>query len=212
MKSVVKSTVKKETKKKLSNKLQKKENIDELFREYANKLLNNTVLNVKDNTYRICEIEMYYHDENHLDEYTHKDALQMEFNKFYLHRFKTGTYKSGTYKCMDIAYGDKDTKTYFGILIRSIKNMDTNEFFTGPCISVNELLKQYECKEFGEFTNQYDVNKVFTLEKQKLEPMEIHIGPRVGLGDKHPDYKERKYRYATHIKQIKKQKKFELLK
>lgn len=44
---------------------------------------------------------------------------------------------------MDITFGDKETKTYFGILIRSMQNIDTNKFFTGYCICVNELLKYY---------------------------------------------------------------------
>lgn len=182
-----------------------------LFNTYADKLLNNSVLKIKDQTYRICEIEMYYHDKTHPDEYTHKDILQMEFGKFYMHRFKNKTYKSGTYKCIDIAYGDKKQKTYFGILIRSIKNIKTGEFFTGPCISVNEMLKQFDCKEFKEFTDQYDVNKEFILTKKKLDHEDIYIGPRVGLGDKYPEYKNKNYRYATHIKQIKKQKIFEKL-
>ena len=186
--------------------------MEKIFLEYAEKLLNNTLLCVKDNKYRICEIEMYHHGKDHLDEYTHKDVLQMEFDKFYLHRFRNGTFKSGTYKCMDITYGDVKTKTYFGILIRSIQNIDTNEFFCGPCISVNELLKLYNCKEFGEFVKNWDINEEFKLHEAVLPKEDIYVGPRVGLGDKYPEFKLKNYRYAILIKNIKKQKIFEKLK
>lgn len=185
--------------------------METMFKEYAEKILNNTILKVKDKKYRICEIEMYYCNDEHPDKYTHCDVLQMEHNKFYPHRFGNKTYKSGTYKCMDIAFGDKKTQTYFGILIRSIENIDTNEFYTGPCISVNEILSNYDMKEFKEFMEKYDIDKEFLLETQKLDHQDIFIGPRVGLGDKYPEYKEKKYRYAIKIKKIKKQKIFEQL-
>jgi hypothetical protein len=185
--------------------------INILFFECAEKLLNNSILQVKNKRYRICEIEMYYCNDKHPDKYTHCDELQLEFNKFYPHRFKTKTYKTGTYKCMDITFGDKETNTYFGILIRSLKNIDTDEFFTGPCICVNQLLKQYDMSEFSDFMKKYDIDKEFKIIDYNLEHHDIYIGPRVGLGDKYPEYKDKKYRYATHIKQIKKQKIFEKL-
>jgi 3-methyladenine DNA glycosylase Mpg len=185
--------------------------IEKKFKEYAEKLLNNTILEVKNKKYRICEIEMYYCNDDHPDKYTHCDDWQMKFNKFYPHRFKNKVYKAGTYKCMDIAYGDEKTKTYFGILIRSIENIETNEFFTGPCISVNEILSNYSMKEFKEFMEKYDIDKEFTLKTKKLDHEDIYTGPRVGLGDKYPEYKEKNYRYAIKTKKIKKQKKFELL-
>lgn len=185
-------------------------NVEILFQKHAERLLNNVVLKVKDVAYRICEIEMYYCGKDHEDKYTHCDSLQLENETFYPHRFKTGTYKSGTYKCMDIAYGNKETMTYFGILIRSLKRLDDNIFFTGPCICVNELLRHFDCTEFKDFFKNYTTDE-FKLEEQKLDYEDIFVGPRVGLGDKYPEFKDKKYRFATHIKQIKKQKIFEKL-
>jgi len=181
------------------------------FNQYANKLLNNSILSVKDKTYRICEIEMYLCNDEHPDKYTHCDSLQLEFNQFYPHRFKTGTYKSGTYKCMDIAFGDKITNTYFGILIRSIQNIETKEFFTGPCICVNEILSNFGCKEWKQFFEKYSLNELKLINRDDLINEEIYIGPRVGLGDKYPDYKLKNYRFAIYINKIKKQKQFEKL-
>ena len=184
--------------------------IEKLFDQYAEKLLNNTVLKVKENQYRICEIEMYYYHTDHPDEYTHRDQIQLEQRRFYPHRFKNGTYKSGTYKCLDITFGNKERNIYFGILIRSIMNIKTGNFISGPCLCVNELLKQYSCSEFAEFLKNYQIDQEFILEEKRLSFQAIYIGPRVGLGNKYPNYREKKYRYAIHINKIKKQKIFEI--
>ena len=188
------------------------EKIVSKFDKYAKKLLNRTILRVKDKQYRICEIEMYYCGEDHMDEYTHCDKMQLENGKFYAHRFKNGTYKSGTYKCMDIAYGNKVKNIYFGILIRSIEDIDSGEFYCGPCVSVNELLKQYNVKEFKDFFEDYEIDDEFELvESDNLDEEDIYIGPRVGLGDKYLEFKEKEYRYAIKTKKIKKQKIFRLM-
>jgi len=188
--------------------------IVEKFEDYAEKLLNNTILKVKtnDKTFRICEIEMYYCGKDHMDEYTHCNAMQLENGKFYAHKFGSGTYKVGTYKCMDIVYGNKKKNIYFGILIRSIEDIETGEFYCGPCVSVNKLLGFYEVKEFKDFFEDYDIDEEFTLEEvDDLKHEDIYIGPRVGLGDKYPEFKNKEYRYAIKINKIKKQKIFRLL-
>src|SRR5271155_2214746 len=95
------------------------------FDEIADLLLNKTLLSTKDNTYRICEIEFYLYDDEHKDEYTHKNDDQSKYGKFYFHKYKNGTYKSGTYKGMDITLGQEDT--YCGILIRSVYNIENKK-------------------------------------------------------------------------------------
>ena len=42
------------------------EKIVKKFNTYAEKILNNSVLKVKNKTYRICEIEMYYCSDEHI--------------------------------------------------------------------------------------------------------------------------------------------------
>lgn len=184
--------------------------MQKLFDDIAYKLLNNATLEVKNKQYRICEIEMYYHNKDHPDEYTHKHVKQLDYNSFYPHQYKTGSYKARTYKCLDFCLGNKNTNTYFGILIRSIKNINTNEFFCGPCVCVKEILSNFNCSEFAEFFRKYSIDE-FKLNEHELSEEKIYIGPRVGLSDKYPEYKNRKYRYAILIKQITKQKSFEKL-
>lgn len=142
------------------------------FNTYAERLLNRTILKVANKRYRICEIEMYLHNNDHPDKYTHRDPMQLEFNKFYPHKYKTGTYKAGTYKCMDIAYGDRATQTYFGILIRSIRDLDNNKFYCGPCLCVREILSNFNCSEWNEFFNNHTTNE-FELIEQDIEHKNI---------------------------------------
>lgn len=185
------------------------------FNEIANHILNKTKLVAGDNSYRICEIEFYYFGEEHQDSYTHCSNEQESKCKFYFHRYKNGTYKAGTYKCLDITMGEKNI--YFGILIRSIMNIETKEFIEGPCRSLTEILKQFGCKEVKEFCDEKDLplkiydkkNNLYLedLEENNLHKEQIYHGPRIGLSNKYPDWQNKHYRYAILIKNIKKQRK-----
>jgi len=183
------------------------------FSNIANHILNNTTLVAKDNRYRICEIEFYYFGEGYEDAYTHCSEEQKQNCKFYFHKYKTGTYKSGTYKCLDITISDGEI--YFGILIRSIMNLETGEFIEEPCRSLTDILKQFDCKEVKEFCDGkklplkiYDDRYEFYLEdNNKKFNDKIFSGPRIGLSNKFPDYQLAKNRYAILIKNIKKQRK-----
>lgn len=180
----------------------------------ADKILNNSELVVGETRFRICEIEFYYRNEEHNDEYVHSHKNQLEFGKFYFHRYHNGSYKSGTYKGMDLAFGDVSKKLYCGILIRSIQDLKTGDFIEGPCRSVNKILETLgfpDVKTFMQSRNEpvqiYSPGPI-QLVHIPLQKEEIYCGPRVGLSDKYPNFKTVDYRFATQIKKIKKQKKF----
>lgn len=184
------------------------------FGELANILLNKTILRVKDKRYRLCEIEFYYKGKGHEDLYTHCMDEQRMKCKFYFHRYKTGAYKSGTYKCLDITLSP-DNDAYFGILIRSICDMETGEFIEGPCKSVNMMLSQFGFQTVSEFVDGktvpldiYDTtNQFHIIDANDLKQEQIYKGPRIGLSSKYPDYQTLNYRYAIMISKIKKQRK-----
>ena len=143
--------------------------MEKTFAEYAEKLLNNTILKVKDDSYRICEIEMYYCNDEHPDAYTHCDPLQLENGKFYAHRFKNKTFKSGTYKCMDIAYGDADTKTYFGILIAidlawSIGSFDEDEMVNWGIFGFYKITMRLKIEKYN-ILQEFDVQVVVVVHR-----------------------------------------------
>jgi hypothetical protein len=200
------------------------------FLNLADQILNKTILKANNTQFRICEIEMYLRNDSHPDEYVHKNIDQLAWEKFYFHKFSNGTFKAGTFKGLDICLGDTETNTYFGILIRSIQNINTGEFTEGSCNCVNKILEQFNVSNVKELfqnffpnTNQIDIsNELLGLVElgelgeidTSLEPTnhyvtndKIFMSPRIGLSDKYPEYKTKLYRYAIKINNIKKQKK-----
>jgi len=186
------------------------------FVEISEILMNQSVLMVKGNSFRLCEIEFYYKNASHNDQYVHSIQDQQTFEGFYFHKYKNGSYKSGTYKGLDITFGNIETGTYFGILIRSMLDLNTGTFIEGPCRCVNrilELFKEPDVKnmmlhnKFVGQLNLYDESQeLYLQETNKFDKQEIYIGPRVGLSDKYLEYLNKDYRHAIFINKIKKQK------
>ena len=185
----------------------------EEFNALANYILNNIIINANGTKYRICEIEFYYYDTTHPDEYVHQSSDQKQYGKYYFHKFHNGTFKAGTFKGLDIILGNHDT--YFGILVRSIKNIESDEFTEGSCNVANKILNCFSVSNVKElFQKHYPLSSQIDIsdDKLKLEPIIqkneiVYTGPRVGLSDKYPEYKTKNYRYCTFINKIKKQKK-----
>lgn len=181
------------------------------FNQIANLLLNSTILHVKGKSYRLCEIEFYYCGSEHKDLYTHSSDEQKMHGRFYFHRYRNGTYKSGTYKGLDITLSPSDS-TSFGILIRSVQDRETGEVTEGPCRTVNLILEQFNCQTVDQFMIgkvcplQIDdpSHQLYITNTSELNQEPIFIGPRIGLSDRYPEYRDRPYRYAVMIHSIKK--------
>ena len=59
---------------------------------------------------------------------------------------------------------------------------------------------------FYKNTEQIPINdNTLKLAKVDLEKAQVYKGPRIGLSDKYPDFRDRNYRYATFIEKIKKE-------
>jgi 3-methyladenine DNA glycosylase Mpg len=183
------------------------------FDTIANDLLNHTYLIVNEKQFRICEIEFYHYSESHKDCYVHRNPDQSKYGKYYFHKYGTGTYKSGTYKGLDLTFGNDDV--FCGILIRSIYDVENDEMIEGPCRSVNRILEEYGLEKVMDFTsgkllditnNEHDFIIKTDLE-DPIEKEKVYKGMRVGLSDKYPEYKIKKYRYLIMKNKIKKQKK-----
>lgn len=189
--------------------------IDQLnFDTIAEKILNSTELLINEKRFRICEIEIYFRSENHNDEYTHCNKDQSLFEKFYFHKYPNGTYKGGTYKGMDITFGKttEEKNRYFGILIRSIYNIRDNEFIEGPCRVVNKILELNGHDNIRDMIGNrtlsiYNEKIVSIVHTDNLEFKNIYSGPRIGLSDKYPHYRNKNYRYVIYKNKIKKEKK-----
>jgi hypothetical protein len=168
----------------------------------------NYIIKTPIKSYRMSEIEFYIFNDEHKDDYVHKSTDQKTMNKYYFHKYSNGSFKSGTWKGLDMCFGNE--KTYYGVLIRSIVDLNTKQNIEGPCKSVNEILSNYGCTVVSELKDKYP--EIFTLDFidptnplhiiksiDKINDFTIYKGPRVGLSDKYPLFKNIQYRYSTYF-------------
>ena len=120
------------------------------FQMLADTLINKTMIKTTHGNYCIREIEFYLFDNNHRDTHTHCSREQGTWGNWYFHKTGKG-YREGTYRGLDITLGDNSGKIFFGILIRTIQNVQTNQIIIGPCCCVNELVgRNIKIKAFTE--------------------------------------------------------------
>lgn len=182
--------------------------IPENFSHIANKLLNYTVLMINGRPHRICEVEFYLNSPNHQDKYVHGHLDQTQKGTWYFHRFNNGTYKNGTFKGVDITFGCRDVCA--AVLIRSIYDSVENRLIEGPCKTVDHILSLSAVDSIIAFTGNASLNVLnnerglILVEGSNPNPNAILYGPRIGLSDKYPEYKDCKYRFV--IGAVKKEK------
>jgi hypothetical protein len=184
-----------------------------IIQQIAESLLQSYVLVVNEKEYRLCEIEFYVKSDQHDDKYTHGDQNQKMSGKWYFHRYRNGSYKSGTYKGMDLTLGDPET--CFGILIRSLYDQDSDTVIEGPCKTVNLILGANDKNDVREYMQDKrdpldasDTKNVYLKHSvQGLPDEPMYSGPRIGLSDKYPEWKNIRYRYVIKKNLIKKGKK-----
>ena len=191
------------------------------FKEIANHLLNSVLLILQPSRegekaeFRLTEIEFYLFSETHPDPYTHRSLEQKTENRFYFHKFGNGTFKAGTWKGLDLCFG---RDSFFGVLIRSLTELKTGKIIEGPCLSVNRILSHFDFENVSDFVSKvfdgdldfdvYDESKLMHLRKVTHLPHEVLFsGPRIGLSNKFPDYKDLPYRFCICRDKIKKNRK-----
>lgn len=161
-------------------------NIDDDFQRIANDLLNNRIIKVENSLYRITEIEFYYRDEarKHDDSYVHGHEMQKQKGKWYFHG-------SG----IDITFGTSEA--FGGILIRAMVNIQSNEYFYGPLVCVQELFRNFPAISNTEINFGLIPAKNGQLFSEKLIR-----APRVGLKpENNPEMWNKFYRFLIMPKQ-----------
>lgn len=205
--------------------------------EFALDLLLNHELVMKNNKerdiYRLHEIELYkwsnYQDDVCLDEYTHKNPQQLINGGIYFHRMKTkngfGKYKGGTFKGMDFTFGKSEqsdqneqnepSKCYFGVLVRAISD-DNNNIIEGPSKVVDHIMSvtQQSREQIEQIENIADTSNlcfseagIIYLRKCNTRKCDVYVGPRIGLSDKYPEWRNVLYRYVINGQTKKERKK-----
>lgn len=184
---------------------------EDYFYSMADRLMNECYLEINTNRYRIREIEFYLNSENHPDPYVHCAEDQLLLHQFYFHKHKNGSHKGGTYKGLDLIFGDVLSNAYFGILLRTIENIETGQLIQGPCKIVDHILETYGYSSISDFIGGDEINIFenlhnFVIRINDLEKEVIYFGPRIGLSNKFPDWQLKNYRYVIGKEKVKKNK------
>ena len=153
------------------------------FHRICDKVLNQSYLKLRDELWKLREIEVYCNGLSFCDEFTHGDEQQKKNGTFYFHRTGKG-YRGGTYKGVDLAFGN--SKCFGGLLVRTIQNDKTGEIVCGPSLCVDKILSVLGHEKIEDcvaargvsFTEESDFCLVEADSNRKEK---IFTGPRVGL-------------------------------
>jgi hypothetical protein len=163
-------------------------NEKEWFSSVAYRLMNDICLNVGKNRYRITECEFYYLDkDNHEDPYVHGEQQQMTTGQLYYN-------KAGG---LDITFGNASYPTFGGILIRGIKNLETNQYINQITKIVSEVFIA-----LGNIVKEKGCIYLSELEEGKIKIEKPIQSTRIGLREREDDkknYLDKPYRFIVEL-------------
>ncbi len=87
------------------------------FEALATLLLTRVTWHAGDVRWRLAEVEFYWHGRAHRDPFTHGDARQHTFARWYHHR-EGSSYRGGSFKGLDLALGAPNLAA--GVLVRAV--------------------------------------------------------------------------------------------
>jgi hypothetical protein len=167
--------------------------LSETFKRISNALINKTLIRTGNTMFFFQEIEFYFFKKGHPDPFVHRNKQQLKFGQWYLHA-------AGLDICLGNSDNSGETETYFGILIRSVRNEGEKLPIYGPLKVCDVLIASYGDVFGGGYLQ---------IEATKLDNgFKIDPGlPRIGLKDR-PDqtteqtlllkeYKEKQYRFRV---------------
>jgi len=158
--------------------------IEGSFNRIASGLMNEYVLKVENTQYRITEIEFYYRNNSHNDNYIHEHPFQKTKGKWYFHG-------SG----IDITFGSEEA--FGGILLRAVYNLNSGKYIYGPINIISEIFSNIESVFETNLSFGFVSTKVGQLNYEK--PIQA---PRVGLNsNKNQEMYQKHYRYLIMPKQ-----------
>lgn len=160
--------------------------IESSFQEIAHALLNQTQLLIRNENFKLMEIEFYFDNGSTFqDPYIHGDDRQKTTNNWYFHRKGEG-YSDGKIKGLDLTFGNNPTLG--GILLRGIENLHTGEYIDGPSRIVNKILEMNGVEKVCEIAPQLerlsanDPSNALQLKEYENPVFQIPTKcPRVGL-------------------------------
>lgn len=178
--------------------------MDTGFDDLAKDLLNNYTMSINSIKHKLLEIEFYLWRKNtHEDPFVHKHPEQLLDGHWYFHRptVTSKKYKGGSFKGLDYTLGNGES--YFGVLLRTIKNIQTQKVTHGPCKVVDNILELYNVSSIYELVDQgLTIDMEFSPNSSENE---IYSGPRIGLNKRKNEYWAlKRYRYVSEYANVKK--------
>jgi hypothetical protein len=168
----------------MSIKLQiKNGNFERQFESIANELFNKWVIVNKYSSFRLTDIEFYWHSKTHEDKSVYeRNHVKPKQGQWFFH-----------YSGVDIALDNDDG--YGGILIRGIRDINVNDKkgnFNGPLVCAMKLFTGM---------NAFEENTVPILKNHQFENKELKKLERVNLGEnsKEGGFNKKKYRFKITI-------------
>jgi len=170
------------------------------FDKVATMMMNGFVLVDSGKKYRLFEIEFYYYSAIHPDPFVHRHPQQLTRSRWYFHK-KGAIFRPGIYRGVDLTFGDEDAKTYGGILIRGIVDLENRkDYVYGPAKCVDHFRES-----FGQDIEKVDDKPAIKsaclhlyLEKEELSEEQVISGPRVGLPVRPAEHLSNMFRYAHY--------------
>lgn len=170
------------------------------FDKVACMMMNGFVLVVSGKEYRLFEIEFYYHSAIHPDPFVHRHPQQLSKNRWYFHK-KGAIFRPGIYRGVDLTFGDEDTKTYGGILIRGIVDLENKkDYVYGPAKCVDHFMESFgqDIEKVDDKTAIKSACQHLCLEKKELSEEQVISCPRVGLPVRPAEHLSNMFRYAHY--------------
>jgi len=180
-----------ELKTSLSTKNNSVADLQKLFFDISEKLMNEYEIQINDIKFELTEIEFYYFDERkHSDVYTHTHEKQLNSNRLYVHE------SWGNRGGIDLTFGNGEF--YGGILIRGIKLHD--QFVAGPAKVRDALIKELnqDFDSWEDLQKFFDDNPIMIDRKESDKEHKIYHSKRVGISEKEngKKYKNALYRFV----------------
>ncbi len=178
--------------------------IDVWLETIARCLLFETDFMIAGAPHRIREVEFYYHASGHEDPFTHGEALQKTWGRWYFHRV-SGGYRGGSFRGLDVTFGPEGEVG--GILIRTIESPD-GSIINGCSLCVDHMLKRTSHETVAALDASLGAAHIWEEGPLRLAPRErardgvLYSSARVGLTLKRlethptmPAYLMRRYRF-----------------
>lgn len=161
------------------------ENYEQWFQAIAQLLFSEYLIETYNRKYQLTELEFYYHSTSHPDEATYGFIKQGTKYVERIMRHKLCQQQQLTwffhYSGIDIVIGKKDEPG--GILIRSIRDVETRENIKGPLVVYLELLNQNTAIDNGQ-PFQLKLTEVDTPLDYEMEEPKGRVGINSGNFEK----------------------------